>query len=293
MGDRSYLQITIYDCHTRRRKVADLLAEYVGLEYGDTPPEVAVGKQYVAQEIYLGSMRELAARLIDLAPGCSFRGWQDPYEQYLGEHVAYCPRWGRFDGDCTGGGDVVLGHQEVTGAADHRGYLARDTMLRLHAGDMSPEQLAAWQARPGLAEAIEVAYGVPWHQHAKGIKPPKSKARAWAAIIDRQHKQVAEARHAHLGTLASRAQKLGLARHVQALQDATDPATAPGTARGAADACAVALEAVAAGALLTLSPGQESARIVQQALGSLAYLPVQLRSWAEGAEEAHAGRRRP
>jgi hypothetical protein len=298
MGDRSSTQITVYNCPTKRRQVAELLEEYVGLEYADTvyDPPLAVGVQYVDHESSLGSMYELAGKLIDLAPRCSFFGWQDPFEQYLGYRVAYCPRWGRFDADCTGYGDVVLGHQAITAITDDPGnaYLARDTLLRLHGAEMTPEQLATWQARPGLPEAIEVAYGIPWLQHAKGIKAPKVKRQAWAAVIDRQYQEAAVARHALLGEHAGHVERLGLASLAQSLRDATDPAQAPGAARAAADAAAAALEPIAgARSLLASLLGDQHARAVGQALDPYVYLSARLRGWAEAAEAAHAGRRRP
>ena len=167
-------------------------------------------------------------------------------------------------------------------------------MLRLHAGDVIPAQLAAWQARPGLAEALDVAYGVPWLQHAKGIKPAKAKKIAWAAIIDRHHTQAAAARHTGLAGHAARLDQLGLASHAQALRDATDPAQAPATARAAADACAAALAPVsAAEALLDALLAEQAADSVRQALSPYTYLAGQLRTWADCAELAHAGRRRP
>jgi hypothetical protein len=298
MGDRSYMQVTIYNCPTRRRKVAELLDEYVGLEFEDTvyDPPLAVGERYKTEEIVLGSMNELAGRLIDLAPRCSFIGWQDPFEGELGEFIAYCPRWGRFDGNCTGHGEVVLGHQELTAITDDpsNAYLARDTMLRLHAGDMIPAQLAAWQSRPGAAEAIEVACGVPWRQHAKGIKAPKVKRQAWASVIDRQHQEAAQARHARLAEHAGNVGRLGLPIHAQALRDATDPAQAAETARAAATACAAILEPLdGARPLLTSLLGKEELLAVRQALDPFRCLPGQLRNWADWAEQAHAGRRRP
>ena len=250
MGDRSYMQITVYDCPDQRPEVAELLGEYVGLEFTDTvyDPPLAVGQQYTAEEMYLGSMRELAGKLIALAPRCSFTGWQDPFEQYLGELAAYCPEWGRFDADCTGEGRVVLSHQEITAVTEdaNRGYLARDTMLGLHCADMIPAQVTAWQSRPGLTEAIEVAYGVPWQQHATGANPPQAKKLAWAAVIDRQHQEAAEARRARLLGFAGLTEQLGLHDAAHALRDATDPGRVPGAARAAADACAAAVEPLTA-----------------------------------------------
>ena len=297
MSDRSPIQITIHKCPEKRREVAGLLSEYVGLEYEETPPLVAVGKEYMAIEMTLGSMVELAARLIALAPRCAFIGWQDPFELYLGEFVAYCPRWGRFDADCTGEGGVVLAQPAITAitdAADPHGYHARDALLRLHAGDVIPAQLAAWQSRPGVAEALEVAYGVPWLQHAKGIKQPKAKRLAWAAVIDRLHQEDADARHARLTEHAARVEQLGLAGHAQALQAATDLALAPDTARAAADAAAAILAPVTgARSLLASLLSEQAAAAVQKELSPFAYLPDHLRWWAEAAEIIHQGRRQP
>ena len=56
-------------------------------------------------------------------------------------------------------------------------------MLRLHRADLTPASIRAWESRPGVAEAAEVAYGIPWDAELTGGKVPLAKRRAWLAVI--------------------------------------------------------------------------------------------------------------
>jgi hypothetical protein len=207
------MQLTVYGCPTRRRQAAELLAEYVTLQCDllssedPDPGEVAIGEEYTVQEATLGSMTELAGRLISLAPRCSFLGWQDPYYSGAGDLVAYSPKWGRFDAECTAAGAVLLDPgrvQRLAADAAAQGYLDRDTVLRLHVEGMSKRDRGAWEAVPGLTEAIEVASGTPWLQDAAGTPVPRPRQLAWAAVIDREHEAAARQRQAEFAALAAR-----------------------------------------------------------------------------------------
>lgn len=288
MGDRSYLQVTVYDCPSRRRQVAELLAQYVTYQ-GDLlsgeepdPDEVVVGEQYTTEEISLGSMTELAGGLISAAPRCSFLGWQDPYGGDTGDLVAYSPKWGRFDAECTSGGAVLLGPdgvQRLAADAAAQGYLDRDSVLRLNSEGMNQRDRAAWEAVPGLAEAIEVASGIPWLQDAAGTPVPRPRQLAWAAVIDREHETAARRRQAEFAALADRVDKLGLAGHASAIRAAT-PGLLPDAARRAAAACEEILK------------GRSAARGQEKERDPDAALPWDLRRWAQAANDAHAARRR-
>src|ERR1019366_10571623 len=41
--------------------------------------------------------------------------------------------------------------------------------------------IRAWESRPGVAEAFEVAYGIPWDAELAGRKVPLAKRQAWLA----------------------------------------------------------------------------------------------------------------
>ena len=184
MGDRSWMQVTIGRRPTKRAKVANLLRNYVYL--GDDDTEVTDGTSYDTDEIALGSAVELAGELIRLAPQCSFAAVQDGFYGSLGDQVLYTPRLGRFDGEPTGEAGTVLTHGQVetilASAAEHA-WTERDTMLRLHRADLTPASIRAWESRPGVAEAAEVAYGIPWDAELTGGKVPLAKRRAWLAVI--------------------------------------------------------------------------------------------------------------
>lgn len=135
MGDRAWMQARIPHCPTRRDKVLEILGDYFpeAAEAG----ELDTTATYEEDEVSLGAAYELAGRLIDAAPRCSFEILHDPFAGEVGDWVAYTPRLGHYQaGWC---GDVVLGWTEV------------DTVLR------------QW-AEPGASTAavLAVAYGLPW-----------------------------------------------------------------------------------------------------------------------------------
>jgi hypothetical protein len=242
MGDTTYMQVTVYDCPTRRREVAEVLAGYVNCDTGEVEP----AKQYTAERSSIGNMGRMAGDLIAAAPRCSFIGWEDPAMSgdgpVLGELVAYCPRYGRLDGECTGSGDVVLDARQIGALLDQAG------------------QRGWLDAR----EIIEVACGNPWEQDTAGVKAPKAKRQAWLAIIDARQEARAKQLARELAGHAEQAKTLGL--HLLA--------AAAGEAREMLDG--IARE--------TGKPAWEIAN---------GRLPVLLRGWADTAETAWQGRRRP
>lgn len=305
MGDWTYMQMTVYDCPSRRRKVAQLLAEYgltVPTAWDEAagarmpqPDEVAVGEQYTAEQVSLGTIGYLAAALITEAPRSSFLGWEDPAMSddgpVPGELIAYSPRWGRFDGECTGGGAVVLDARQILALlddADHRGWLNRDTMVRLHHRTMDPHVARFWKAMPGLREAVEVATAIPWQQDMRGEPAARCKRLAWQAVID-ANTAAAAARHLKvLEEIAADMRKPSqtappawpawaqLAGKILVAPDAARPAEA----RAAAARIEADLTPAAKAAGKPVVPGEFDG------------LPYRLRNWADDAETAWQGRRR-
>jgi hypothetical protein len=306
MGDTTYMQVTVYDCPTRRRQVARLLAAH-DLTLGGwdrsaetcqtDPHEVAVGEEYTDDQASLGTMRALAGELIAEAPRCSFLGWEDPAISgdgpILGELIAYCPAYGRFDGECTANGDaVLLTHQALTllHDAERLGWLDRDTMLRLHRGDLGPQSARAWEQRPGLREAIEVATAVPWRQDASGQRPARTTRLAWQAVIDAntasQYQQLADA----LAAATAHARGLGIDLPPATTDCPQVHAHTPACRLQPTVINAVMHAADQAEAVLTTTATatrQQPWQTHTAELGAIA----QLRGWANRAETACQGRR--
>jgi hypothetical protein len=277
MGDWSWMQVTIARCPTKRAKVADLLRHYVNV--GDDEIEVTDGTSYDTDEIALGSAVEAAGELIRLAPGCSFSAVQDGFYGDLGDQVFYTPRLGRFDGKHAGQAGTVLTHGQVerilAGAAEHA-WTERDTMLRLHRADLTPASIRAWESRPGVAEAVEVAYGIPWEAELTGQQVPLAKRRAWLAVIDRNYATAAARRAEGLADLARELAGAGLAELAEwQAWLAVIAAVGGGEAQLAS---ALRQLAEAAGPV----PGH----------GQVSYLPMRLQAWADIAATAYEGRRK-
>jgi hypothetical protein len=277
MGDRSWMQVTIVRCPTKRAKVAGLLRDYVYM--GDDETEVTDGTSYDTDEIALGSAVEVAGELISLAPQCSFSAVQDGSYGALGDQVLYTPRLGRFDAEHAGEAGTVLTHSQVetilATAAEHA-WTERDTMLRLHRADLTPANIRAWESRPGVAEAVEVAYGIPWDAELTGTKVPLAKRRAWLAVIDRNYATAAARRAEALADLARELAGAGLAE------------LAEWQAWLAVTAAVGGGEAHLAGALRQLAEAAGAVPVHGQA----SYLPMRLKTWAEIAATAYEGRRK-
>ena len=278
MSDRSWMQVTIHRCPARRAKVADLLRDYVNL--GDDESEVTDGASYDTDEITLGSAAELAGELIRLAPRCSFTATQDAFGNYQGDLVLYTPRLGRFDTETAPGAGVVLGRcqvEAILAAAAEHAWTERDTMLRLHRADLTPAQIRAWESRPGVAEAFEVAYGIPWEAEFDGTKVPRTRRLAWLAVIDRNYADAA----------ARRAEALaGLAADLAAADLAVLAGRLDAAVRGEQARLAGELGAIATAAGQARDNGQLDSSPTW-------YLPTRLAAWADIAATAYEGRRKP
>lgn len=120
MGDRTALQITIYDCPENEvNAVLDVLEEYGLAEDWDirsasSLPELQLGETYVVNEASCGSSDEIATHLENKAPGTSFEVWEDPKYEWLGSLNRYTPTLGAFGAECDADGqpqwtaDVIL-----------------------------------------------------------------------------------------------------------------------------------------------------------------------------------------
>jgi hypothetical protein len=271
------MQVTIARCPTKRSKVAELLRDYVNV--GDDETEVTDGASYDTDEIALGSAVEVAGELIRLAPRCSFAAVQAGFYGDLGDQVLYTPRLGRFDGEHAGEAGAVLVHGQVerilASAAGHA-WTERDTMLRVHRADLTPASIRAWESRPGVAEAVEVAYGIPWDAELTGREVPRAKRQAWLAVIDRNYATAAASRAEALAKLAAELAGAGL------------PELAERQAWLAVIAAVGSGEAHLAGALRQLAEAAEAVPVHGQA----SYLPMRLKTWAEIAASAYEGRRK-
>jgi hypothetical protein len=271
------MQVTIARCPTKRAKVAALLGDYVNVDDDETG--VTDGTSYDTDEIALGSAVEVAGELIRLAPQCSFSAVQAGFYGDLGDQVLYTPRLGRFDGEHAGEAGTVLTYGQVerilVGAAEHA-WTERDTMLRLHRGDLTPASIRTWESRPGVAEAVEVAYGIPWEAELTGTQVPLAKRRAWLAVIDRNYATAAARRAEGLADLARELAGAGLAE------------LAEWQAWLAVIAAVGGGEADLAGALRQLAEAAGAVPVH----GQVSYLPMRLKSWADIAAAAYEGRRK-
>jgi len=266
MGSNSaYLQLTVYECPSRRARAAQLMAGYLDTDHG-----LEVGKMYDSNDVTPGSIQYIAANLIAAAPRCSFLGWEDPCMlddgPVLGELIAYCPRYGRFDGECTAAGDVVLDYRQI------------DALITEARQDPRHESGAAGQIRI----LTEVACGIPWQRDMAGERVPRATRQAWLAVIDARYADCWRPREDQFRSLAADAGKAGLGGEAIALQAvaAGPPVVQLAVARSAADSAEQAARRAAG----------DPERWIDQPAGRLAYA---LRNWAEATETLWQGRRRP
>jgi hypothetical protein len=135
MGDRTSMQVYVYDCpEDQRAGVLAILTEDYQLdgEWGAAGREVFLRLDipYTADEISVGSADQIAAELIEAAPGCSFALWEDPKYQWLGSVNVYTPALGLFSAECDANGQPVYTAREITdmitkaGDVDQAGLIA-------------------------------------------------------------------------------------------------------------------------------------------------------------------------
>jgi hypothetical protein len=279
MSDRSYMTVIVHDCPTKKRKVAELLAEY-GLApntwdddtktFLPVPEEIEAGVQYTVEETSLGSATELAGRLIALAPHCSFQARQEPHYTCLGDLVCYTPKLGRFDGEIDHDGTVVKGHQETASlvAEGVKTYI-RDAGR----GDLGRLFYAPQEA---IEAVMDVAFGKPWLTPDADITDTQRKR--WLPVIDARWAQAWERGQAILLAHFAELKTSGLAD----LPVITTPPPQFEAARAAAAKAETALKETAQ---------REGARHYWDLPHG--HLPGALRAWASVWETAWRGRRRP
>ena len=272
MGDRSYMTVIVDDCPTKKRKVAELLAEYEltpnmwdddAKTFLPVPEEIEVGEQYTVEEISIGSATELAGRLIELAPRCSFWARQEPHYTCSGDLVCYTPKLGRFDGEVDNDGTVIKGRNEIARLLDEAEELGIG---------------GTW----GQRAVLDVAFGVPWLRERKPGNPDRATWKLWLKVIDASEARTWRQRREQLASLTTKAGNAGLAAVAVALQAVWD-APPP-------DQIAVALAAQETAEQTAREAATDDVPAYNTPQGSVAY---GLRNWADASETVWQGRRRP
>ena len=84
MGDRTYMQLTVLECERKNAAaVLTLLKDHDFASYDAS--ELMLGERYEREEASLGTLTEDLA--YELAPLCSFVGWEDPKYEHEGRRV--------------------------------------------------------------------------------------------------------------------------------------------------------------------------------------------------------------
>lgn len=109
MGDRTGLTVTIYDCPKDQVGAVLLALEEYHLELD----ELTLGEVYQEYEVYCGSSDELAAVLVNTAPGASWEVYEDPKYEWLGSINRYTPALGRWSAACDSEGSAVFNAEQV------------------------------------------------------------------------------------------------------------------------------------------------------------------------------------
>jgi hypothetical protein len=105
MADRTQLQLFVHDCPDDQAPAAvSVLADWgLCVDWDGRAAEhgaLLIGTPYTERMAALDAADELAAELIDRAPGIMFTVWTDPKNEWLGSIVRYVPELGRHDGEC-------------------------------------------------------------------------------------------------------------------------------------------------------------------------------------------------
>jgi hypothetical protein len=269
VGDCSYMIVTVDDCPTKRRHVANLL-DYYDLQIEDwgnggrrldNPDEVAVGIPYSVEQCSCGSAVELGERLIAEAPKCSFVARQDPAWSGLGDVLAFSPKLGKFQAEVDNEGTVIKDHRQIMNMLD-------DAATFGIGGDL------------GQRAVLDVSFGVPWLEPC--LEEAEARRHLWVKVIDAIEARTWRQRREQLGTLTVQAGNAGLDAAAAALQDIWDAPLPKQIA--AVRAVKDTAEQAAREAATPEVPAYNTPQ------GSVAY---GLRLWADVAETAWQGRRRP
>lgn len=105
MADRTQLQLFVHNCPDDQAPAAvSVLADWgLRVDWDGRPAEhgaLHIGTPYTERMAALDAADELAAELIDRAPGITFTVWTDPHNEWLGTVVRYVPELGRHDAEC-------------------------------------------------------------------------------------------------------------------------------------------------------------------------------------------------
>jgi hypothetical protein len=177
--DRGYLHLDLYRCPGNRREAARVLAGYELTAEGGRRG-ITTTEAYTNEEIAPGAATEIGGRLIEAAPRCSFVMWEEPEFGGLGDLVAYTPRLGRFDGECTEGGCVMLDWDRV------HSILAGLPPSLARAGVREPYRAEHYLTGTALIQAtLDVAFAQPWitdWQYASGGEATPRNV-AWETIL--------------------------------------------------------------------------------------------------------------
>lgn len=122
MADRTQLQLFIHDCpDDQAPALVDVLIDWELRVDWEGPiaqrGELVIGVQpYTERRTALDAADELAAELIDAAPGVKFTLWTDPVKEFLGTLVRYTPELGRHDAECDAEGQGVYFEAQILAA---------------------------------------------------------------------------------------------------------------------------------------------------------------------------------
>jgi len=120
MGDRTNLQVFIYDCPSARvRAVLDIIDEYqLQLDWLGAADDdrIHLGRVYGSHSACGEDSRDIASALIATAPEVCFDTWTDPAYDWLGAGTRYTPELGRFDYESDAEGNAVFSADEIAGA---------------------------------------------------------------------------------------------------------------------------------------------------------------------------------
>lgn len=133
MGDRTNVQLYIYDCpSTRVAAVLDIINDFqLELDWYEAPADdrITLGAAYGDNQGAGDAPQQIASRLIADAPEVSFDTWSDPAYDWLGAGVMYTPQLGRFDFESDSQGAPQFSSEQIAGALDRGGPEAVRKMI--------------------------------------------------------------------------------------------------------------------------------------------------------------------
>jgi Protein of unknown function (DUF3145) len=151
MSDTTNLQLTVHAAPPEQHQaVLKAINAYgLGQDWASVAPadgftELELGVQYTDGLGVVGHASQLAAELIDAAPGASFIVWEDPAYEWLGTVCAYTPELGAYEAESD-----ANGVPQLSGAA---------ILTLLDAVERATPQATVADVRA----AIDRATGKPW-----------------------------------------------------------------------------------------------------------------------------------